>query len=173
MNTVTAILKEVHPEDTFVVRAQFVSLNEIKGRRRKLSDHRRLQDEIVTGLEVSLKLFLETRSGTQYTDAILRDSIEQAFDTNTEEVAFLTALGQLDEAAFGPINGMNVIIDNTPVVVQPEGQSAWVIIIIGSSIAVVAVAAFLYIVQRRRRRYPDPEISNDDSGSIRGGPSGE
>ena len=66
--TVLQILEKEHPEDNFTVYAEFQLKTEIvQGEsRRNLSEVRRLQQSIISGLEVALTLYVETRSPMTY-----------------------------------------------------------------------------------------------------------
>jgi len=171
--TVLQILEKEHPEDNFTVYAEFQLKTEIvQGEsRRNLSEVRRLQQSIISGLEVALTLYVETRSPMTYNKEKLQASIEKAFDTNEELTGFIEAL-QKSDSAFSPINDMAVSIDNTPVVLQTGGGFAWLYIGIGTGVSAIAISAFLFIGYRRRNRNQSPYENQGSSGGSDSGDLG-
>lgn len=162
--TVKTVLEKEHPNDTFTVIPRYLSQKPIGSRRRNLSDakSRRLQQAFNSGLEVQVQLFIETRSPTTYTAAILQTSVGKAFDSNDELKNFINAL-QVKDGSFSPIQDMTVSINDKPVPKQVGGGSSWLYIGLGVGGSAIAIAAFLFIGYRRRLRNDDPFVNNQQS----------
>jgi len=159
-NFIRDTLEGIHTEDKFVVLTQFTASKVITaGTRRRnleaLRPPRRLQDSIADGLEVSLALFVETRSPNVYTTETLQKSIAEAFDSSDERFKFIEGL-QNKNKAFSPINAMIVKLDDEVILIKKEKEStAWLFIGIGTGVGAVAISLFLFIGYRRRRRSND------------------
>jgi len=142
---VKAALEQVHSDDIFDCLAVLKDTSTIGSSDSTAS----------TGLEVSLQLFVTTRSPTQFSTRIMQSSIGTAFDTTAKQTAFIVALQQKD-TTFNRINAVEVSIDDELVIVIQEGTSAWIYISVGVGVAVVAVSSFLIIGYRRRRTNQGP-----------------
>jgi hypothetical protein len=119
-------LETEHPEDRFNVISTLKGKSPINGLssaistdfNRKLSgDETLLQRRLQTtrsGLEVSLQVFVNTRSSNNYDTETLQNSIGTAFDTVDDRTEFIDSLQQQD-TAFSRINSVRVIIDDEEV----------------------------------------------------------
>lgn len=156
-------LETEHPEDKFNVISTLKTKTPINGLssaistdfNRKLSgDETLLQRRLQTtrsGLNVTLEVFVNTRSSTTYDTEMLQKSIGTAFDEADERTDFIVSLQQLD-AAFSRINSVQVIINDEEVGVISSSEIPWIYIGVGTGVAVAAISSFLFIIYRRRRR---------------------
>lgn len=156
-------LERVHTEDTFNVITTLKAKSQISGLSsgissdfsRKLSvvraiPRRRLQTTR-SGLEVTLQVFVTTRSPRSYDTETLQESIGTAFDTVDKRTAFIDSLQQQD-VAFNRINSVQVSIDDKEVKIIRSSSNPWLYVGVGTGVAVAAISSFLFIIYRRRRR---------------------
>eukprot|EP00557_Chaetoceros_sp_GSL56_P010641 CAMPEP_0176476822 /NCGR_PEP_ID=MMETSP0200_2-20121128/269_1 /TAXON_ID=947934 /ORGANISM="Chaetoceros sp., Strain GSL56" /LENGTH=758 /DNA_ID=CAMNT_0017872541 /DNA_START=790 /DNA_END=3066 /DNA_ORIENTATION=- len=158
-------LLNAHEEDSFTVVTSFFSGNRISelstfnstNFRRNLSwdeailQHRRRLQTTISGFEVTLQIFVDTRSPRTYDTATLQNSIGTAFDTIDERTAFIDSL-QRQDVAFNRINSVQVSIDDKDIEIETTSSNPWLYVGIGSGVAVAAISSFLFIIYRRRRR---------------------
>ena len=141
--------------------------------RRKLSYFSQLQlrlsrnmQETTTGLRVILDVYLDVRSGTTFSSAILIDSIKSSLDTVDEREAFIVSL-QLADSTFAPINSMTKFTINDeeiPVIEKSSIPWIYVGIAVGAAALILSIVA-VFIIRRRRNEivsFRDHEFSEDN-----------
>ena len=161
---VSASLQAAYP-DAFTVIAELDSQRVIQSESRrnlkqaKTASFPRGLQTTISGLQVSIEVFLRVRSATTYSIQEIQETIGRAFDTTEEREDFIEALQQAD-STFSRINNLAVEVDNTTIELIEENSSAWIYIGIGIGAAVTAISGYLFFGVRRRRR--QREIDDND-----------
>lgn len=121
------------------------------------------EENVRSGLEVQIQIFVSVRSAIAYDTKTLQDSISTAFDTMEKRKNFIVAL-QNQDTTFNRINEVEVKVDDKEVEIIEQGTTYWVILgagIGGGAVVLSLLALFVgYRRKQRKRNSYSPEPKN-------------
>lgn len=121
------------------------------------------EENVRSGLEVQIQIFVSVRSAIAYDTKTLQDSISTAFDTMEKRKNFIVAL-QNQDTTFNRINEVEVKVDDKEVEIIEQGTTYWVILgagIGGGAVVLSLLALFVgYRRKQRKRNSYSPQPKN-------------
>jgi len=121
------------------------------------------EENVRSGLEVQIQIYVSVRSAIAYDTKTLQDSISTAFDTMEKRKNFIVAL-QNQDTTFNRINEVEVKVDDKEVEIIEQGTTYWVILgagIGGGAVVLSLLALFVgYRRKQRKRNSYSPEPKN-------------
>lgn len=121
------------------------------------------EENVRSGLEVQIQIYVSVRSAIAYDTKTLQDSISTAFDTMEKRKNFIVAL-QNQDTTFNRINEVEVKVDDKEVEIIEQGTTYWVILgagIGGGAVVLSLLALFVgYRRKQRKRNSYSPQPKN-------------
>ena len=150
---IKAQLESLHP-DMFNVAAFITSKTKPPTRRNLVEGQssgsvRGLQES--AGLQVTLEIYVDTRSANTYNVETMKGDVGKSFDSQKKRDDFIESLQNRD-ISFSRINAMDVSVNDEAVILIKDGPSAWIYIGCGIAAGVLAIGLFSFIGYRRRTR---------------------